>query len=87
MGKQLDELIDCGGAVRDLTQKVSILKNKIPQNSNIRVFLKGDVFFLKKKAPARNAPVVVRAGFHQKSKIQGILTKIIPFSGKVQEAK
>ena len=63
-------------------------QKKIPRNSNLRVLLKGDVLFLKKKkAPARNAPVVVRAGFHQKSKIQGILTKEIPFSEKVREAK
>ena len=71
-----------------LTQKVSFRKYKIHQNSNIHILLKGDVFFVeKKKAPARNAPVVVRACFHQKSKNQGILTKRIPFPGKVQKAK
>jgi hypothetical protein len=47
----------------------------------------GGCYFLKKKAPARNAPVVVGIGFHRKSKIQRILTKRIPFSEKVREAK
>ena len=52
-------------------------------------FERGHGFLKKKKekAPARNAPVVVRACFHQKSKNQGILTKIRPFSEKVREAK
>ena len=47
----------------------------------------GGCYFWKKKAPARNAPVVVGIGFHIKSKIQGILTKRVPFSEKVREAK
>ena len=47
----------------------------------------GGCYFRKKKAPARNAPVVVGIGFYIKSKIQGILTKRVPFSEKVREAK
>ena len=47
----------------------------------------GGCYFRKKKAPARNAPVVVGIGFHKKSTIQGILTKRVPFSEKVREAK
>ena len=45
------------GAILRTSFKNLHFQNKIPQNSNIRVFLKGDVFFLKKtkKAPARNA--------------------------------
>ena len=35
----------------------------------------GGCYFRKKKAPARNAPVVVGIGFHRKSQIQRILTK------------
>ena len=33
--------------------KFSISQKKLPQNSNIRVFLKGDVFFLKIKGPCQ----------------------------------
>ena len=51
-----------------LTQKVSILKNKIPQNSNIRVFLKGDVFFLKKKGPCQECPGCRQSLFSPKIK-------------------
>ena len=70
------------------TQKVSVLKKyNTPKQQHTCFCWKGTCFFLKKKAPARNAPVVVRACFHQKSKILGILTKIIPFPGKVQKAK
>ena len=47
----------------------------------------GGCYFWKKKAPARNAPVVVGIGFHRKSQIQRILTKRVPFSEKVREAK
>jgi hypothetical protein len=47
----------------------------------------GGCYFWKKKAPARNAPVVVGIGFHKKSTIQRILTKRVPFSEKVREAK
>ena len=46
-----------------------------------------DVLFLKKKAPARQPRVVVGIGFHRKSQFQRILTKRIPFSEKVREAK
>jgi hypothetical protein len=49
--------------------------------------IKGGVISGKKKAPARNAPVVVGIGFHRKSQIQEKLTKRIPFSEKVREAK
>ena len=56
-----------------------ILYKKYPKTATYVFFLKGDVFVLKKKAPARNAPVVVRACFHQKSKNQGILSKMIQF--------
>ena len=50
------------------------------------VFLKGDVLFLL-KAPARDARHRRPSLFSQKNKIQGIRTKIIPFSEKVREAK
>ena len=46
-----------------------------------------DVIFQKKKAPARQPRVVVGIGFHRRSQIQRILTKIIPLSEKVREAK
>ena len=47
----------------------------------------GTCYLRKKKAPARQPRVVVGIGFHQKSKIQRNLTKRVPFSKKVREAK
>ena len=72
----------------DIGTQILNFQKKTTQNSNIRVFLKGDVFLLKKKRPLPGMhETVVRACFHQKSKIQGILTKMIQFPEKVREAK
>ena len=54
----------------------------------IHVFWKGTFFFVeKKKAPARDARHRRPSLFSPKTQIQGILTKLIPFSEKVREAK